>query len=144
VSWSGCHAGSRSRMEGERFTELVQFELSDDGGWGIPEDDPRCKAWIESDSKVSVSYLTSHRGWPKVEGGVEVLIKVCSDFKELEEERPACRLPVSIDCLSVSDLLSLLCHSTVGTSGGSCASFRSRCRVDSVIVSKYYVARGFE
>jgi hypothetical protein len=69
---------------------------------------------------VSVSYPASHQGWPKVEGGVEVMIEVRSDVMESKSERPACRLPMFIDCLSVADLLSSLCHSTVGTSTGSC------------------------
>jgi hypothetical protein len=55
-------------------------------------------------------------GWPSVEGGVEVSVKVRSDLLDLEE-RPACRSLVSIGCLSVPDLLSFLCYSAIGTSG---------------------------
>jgi hypothetical protein len=71
-----------------------------DDSWGILEDDPCRKEWIESDSKVSVSYPTSHQGWPSVEGGVEVSIEVYSDLKD-SEECPACRLLMLIGCLSV-------------------------------------------
>jgi hypothetical protein len=101
-----------------------QFESGDDdGSWGIPEDDPCCKEWIESDSKVSVSYPTSHWGWLSVEGGVDVSIEVHSDLKDSEEERPTCRLLVPIDCrFSLLIYFSLLCHSTVGTSVGSVSS----------------------
>jgi hypothetical protein len=55
-------------------------------------------------------------GWLSVEGGVEVSIEVVSDAVELERDCSACRLPVIIGCLSFSNLLSPLCHSTVGTS----------------------------
>jgi hypothetical protein len=105
--------------------EKVSDAGSDDGGWGIPKDDPHRQAWEESEGKLTVSYPASHQGWPCVTGGIEVSVEVHSDLKDSEEEHPACRLPVLIDCLSVIDLLSLLCHSTVGTSNRSCASPRS-------------------
>jgi hypothetical protein len=64
----------------------VQFEKEDDdasdGSWGIPEDDPRRKTWIESDSRITESYLPINRGWPSVEGGVDVSIEVHSDLKD--------------------------------------------------------------
>jgi hypothetical protein len=66
-----------------------------------------------------------------VEGGVEVSIEVHLDLKDSEEECPACRLPMLIDSLSVSDLLSSLRHSTVGTSSRSCMSPHSHCRSSS-------------
>jgi hypothetical protein len=56
------------------------------------------------------------RGWPSMEGGVEVSVEVRLDLSDLEEH-PACRSLVSIGCLSVLDLLSFLCYSAVGTSG---------------------------
>jgi hypothetical protein len=99
-------------------------------GWGAPVDDEHRAEWSASDSKVSISYHSRNRGWPSVEGGVEVAIEVHSDVVEPESERPACRSSMIIDCLSVSDLLSLLCHSAVGTSLGSSASSGSRRRVD--------------
>jgi hypothetical protein len=83
-----------------------QVKSDDDtGGWNIPVDDPRCQAWIESDSKVVVSYPAVNRGWPSVEGGVKVSIEVHSDLKDSEEEHPACRLVMFTDCFSVIDLL---------------------------------------
>jgi hypothetical protein len=56
------------------------------------------------------------RGWPSMEGGVEVSIEVRLDLSDLEE-CPACRSLVSRGCLSVPNLLSLLCYSAIGTSG---------------------------
>jgi hypothetical protein len=43
---------------------------------------------------VSVSYPASHRGWPCMERGIEVLIEVRSDLKDSEEECP----PVGFLC----------------------------------------------
>jgi hypothetical protein len=83
---------------------------------------PYSQAWIESDSKVVTSYPAINWGWLSVERGVGVSIEVHSDLKYSEEERPACRLLMFTDRFSVIDLLSCLCHSTVGTSGGSCAT----------------------
>jgi hypothetical protein len=77
---------------------------------------------------VTTSYHPHNCGWPSVEGGVEVAIEVCSDASELERKRSTCRPLMIIDCFSVSDLLSLLYHSTISTSIGSCASPGS-CRV---------------
>jgi hypothetical protein len=95
---------------------------SNTGGWDVPEDDPHHKEWEESNNKLVVDSPLVSQGWPSVEGGVEVLIEVCSDLKESEEECPTYRLPVFTDCFSVIDLLSHLCHSTISTSGGSCAT----------------------
>jgi hypothetical protein len=92
-------------------------------GWpGIPVDDERRVEWLASESRVSTSYPPHNRGWPSVKGGIEVAIEVCSDVVELERERSTCRSLMIIDCLSVPDLLSLLCHSAIGTSLGSCTS----------------------
>jgi hypothetical protein len=111
-----------------------QFERGSDGSsdssWGISEDDPRQKEWMESKSKVSVSYPVSQWGWPRVEGGVEVTIEVYSDIMESENKCPTCRLSILMDHLSVPDLLSSLCHSTIGISIGSCALFSSHRGVD--------------
>jgi hypothetical protein len=43
------------------------------------------------------------------------------DAVEHQREHSACRSLMIIECFSVSNLLSLLCHSSVGTSVGSCA-----------------------
>jgi hypothetical protein len=69
----------------------VSCTYTSDGGWNIPEDDPRRKAWIESNSNVKEVYLPVNWGWPSIERGVEVSIEVCSDLNDSEEERPACR-----------------------------------------------------
>jgi hypothetical protein len=91
-------------------------------GWpGISDDDEHRVEWSASESRVMTSYPPHNRGWPSVEGGIEVAIEVCSDVVELEGKRSTCRSLMIIDCLSVPDLLSLLCHSAIGTSLGSCA-----------------------
>jgi hypothetical protein len=96
-------------------------------GWpDVPVDDECRVEWLASESQVSTSYPPHNHGWPSVEGGIEVAIEVCSDVVELERKHSACRSLVIMDCLSVPDLLSLLCHSTVSTSLGSCASSGSR------------------
>jgi hypothetical protein len=46
-----------------------------------------------------ISYPAVNRGWLSVERGVEVSIEVCSDLKDSEEKRSACRLPMLIDSL---------------------------------------------
>jgi hypothetical protein len=58
-----------------------------------------------------------------VEGGIKVFIEVYLDLEDSEKERPTCRSLVFIGYLSVPDLLSFLCHSTVSTFGGSCTFF---------------------
>jgi hypothetical protein len=91
-------------------------------GWGTPVNDERQAEWSASDSKVLVSYPSCNHSWPSIKGGVEVAIEVCLDAMELERECSACRSLMIIDCLSVPDLLSLLCHNAIGTSFGSCVS----------------------
>jgi hypothetical protein len=81
---------------------------SDLGGWDIPANDPCCKEWEASDSKLVVDSPVVSRGWLSVEGGIEVSIEVCSDLKDSKEECPACRLPAFTDHLSVIDLVSRL------------------------------------
>jgi hypothetical protein len=93
-------------------------------------DDKRRVEWLASESRVSTSHPSHNHGWPSVEGGIEVAIEVCSDIVELERKGSACRSLMIIDCLSVPDLLSLLCRSAVGTSLGSCASSGSHRGVD--------------
>jgi hypothetical protein len=99
-------------------------------GWGAPMDDKHRAEWSALDIKVSISYPSCNHGWPSVEGGVEVVIEVCSDVVELEKEHSACRSLMIIDGLSVLDLLSLLCYSAVSTSLGSCTSSSSHQGVD--------------
>jgi hypothetical protein len=58
--------------------------------------------------------------------GVRVTTTV---IERVEEGHSTCRFPVLVH-LSVPDLLSFLCHSTIGTSVRSCAPRCSRQRVD--------------
>jgi hypothetical protein len=95
-------------------------------GWGAPVDDKHRVEWSASDIKVLVSYPACKRGWPSVEGGVEVAIKVKSDVVEPESGRSAWRSLMIIVCPPAPDLLSSLCHSTIGTSPGSCTFSGSR------------------
>jgi hypothetical protein len=95
-------------------------------GWGAPMDDEHRAEWSTSDSKVSVSYPSINCSWPSVEGGVEVAIEVRSNVVESESGCSACRSLMLIDCLSVPDILSSLCHSAIGTSTGSCTLSGSR------------------
>jgi hypothetical protein len=95
-------------------------------GWpGVSEDDDCRKEWAVSESRVTTSYHTINRGWPSIEGGVKVSIEVRSDALNSEEKCSACRSLMILECFSVLDLLSLLCHSAVGTSFGSCTSLGS-------------------
>jgi hypothetical protein len=64
-------------------------------GWGTAEDDPYW--WVASDEKLFTTLYAMSRGvWPSVEKGIEVSIEVHSDLEGSPEERPACRLLVSI------------------------------------------------
>jgi hypothetical protein len=84
----------------------------DDGWPGVPSD----AAWPSySDGPLRAD------GWPNLEVGVEVSVEVHSDVVDSLRGNSACRSLMIIECLSVLDLLSLLCHSPVGTSAGSCA-----------------------
>jgi hypothetical protein len=91
----------------------VESSSSSGGGWPGAEADGEWPPHGSGDP-------TRTHGWPSVDGGIEVSIEVRSNILELEGERSACRLLMVIGCLSVIDLLSPLCHSTVGTSLGSC------------------------
>jgi hypothetical protein len=82
--------------------------------------------WAASESKVRTCHHPRNHGWPSIEGGVEVTIKVCSDALKSEEKRSTCRSLMILECFSVLDLLSLLCHNAVGTSFGRCAFPGSR------------------
>jgi hypothetical protein len=62
-----------------------------DVGWDVPADDPRREAWQASDTKLLTTFHAISRGWPSVEGGVDVSVEVCSNAGDLTEERTACR-----------------------------------------------------
>jgi hypothetical protein len=74
-------------------------------------------------------------GWPDLSvsgaSGIQVTIEVKLSVGDLEGHS-TCRLFVFIGCLSVIDLLSSLCHSTIGTSIGSCAPCGSHGGVDPI------------
>jgi hypothetical protein len=107
---------------------------------GVPEDDERRKEWTASESRVTTSYLPINRGWPSIEGGVEVTVEVCSDASKPKEECSACRSLMILDCFSVFDLLRILCHSVVGTSFGSYTPSSSCGGTDQIVLLLRYVA----
>jgi hypothetical protein len=59
--------------------------------WDVPADDPRRGDWQASDSKLLMTAHAVSRGWPSVEGGIEVLVEVCSNVGDLAEKHTACR-----------------------------------------------------
>jgi hypothetical protein len=86
--------------------------------------------------------LLRTNGWPALKVGVEVSVEVHSDVVESPREHSTCRSLMIIEHFSVSNLLSLLCHSSVGTSIGSCApSDHSSRGFDQVISEREFVAR---
>jgi hypothetical protein len=85
-------------------------------------------------------YHSVNCGWPSIEGGVKVAIKVCSDASKPEEECSTCRSLVIIDYLLVPDLLSFLYHNAIGTSFGSCAPSGSHRGIDQVVILIQYAA----
>jgi hypothetical protein len=62
-----------------------------DAGWDVPVDDPRCGDWSASDTKLFSTMHAMSRGWPSVEGGVEVSVEVRSNVGDIAGERTACR-----------------------------------------------------
>jgi hypothetical protein len=74
-------------------------------------------------------------GWPDLEVGVEVSVEVHSDVMGSLRGNSACRSLMIIECLSVSNLLSLLCHSSIGTSTGSCSPLDHSSRGFDLVVS---------
>jgi hypothetical protein len=65
--------------------------MNGDIGWDILEDDPRCLAWQASDTKLVTTMHAMSRGWPSVEGGIEVSMEVRSNVGDLTEEHSACK-----------------------------------------------------
>jgi hypothetical protein len=112
--------------------EVADSSTSSEEGWpGVPAD----AVWPStSDGPLHAD------GWPDLEVGVEVSIEVRSNVVEYQGEHSTCRSLMIIECLSVSNLLSLLCDSSVGTSVGSCASFGPCCGSDSFFFSCKYAS----
>jgi hypothetical protein len=103
------------------------WSSSEDGWPGVPSD----AMWPSpSEGPLRVG------DWPDLEVGVEVSVEVHSDVVGLLREDSTCRSLMIIECFSVSNLLSLLCHSAVSTSLGSCSpSDRSRRGSYSCVIS---------
>jgi hypothetical protein len=96
-----------------KWGEFAGLWSSLEDGWlGVPSD----AVWPSpSDGPLRVD------GWPDLEVGVEVSVEVHSDVVGSSRGNSACRSFMITECLSVSNLLSLLCHSSVGTSARSCS-----------------------
>jgi hypothetical protein len=96
--------------------EELQWKAIEEGNstikWG---------GWMDSVTSVEEGWpgVSSDAAWPTLEVGVEVSVEVHSEVGSLRGDS-ACRSLMIIECFSVSNLLSLLCHSTIGTSLGSC------------------------
>jgi hypothetical protein len=60
-------------------------------GWDVPADDPSRGDWQASDNKLLTTVDAVSRGWPSVEGGIEVSVEVHSNAGDLAEESTACR-----------------------------------------------------
>jgi hypothetical protein len=90
--------------------DVESLAASEEGWPGVPAD----ALW---------PYQIGADGWLSIEGEVKVQVEVRSVIEEVEG------LPVGaydIVHRSVTNLLSSLCHSSIGTSIGSCASLGSR------------------
>jgi hypothetical protein len=103
------------------------------GLWSSSED---CWLGVPSDAvwpSPSEGLLRAD-GWPDLKVRVEVSIEVHSDLGGLSRGDSACRSLMIIECFSVSNLLSLLCYCTIGTSTGSCSPLdRSSRGIDQVV-----------
>jgi hypothetical protein len=85
-------------------SEAERWEMAptnSDVSWDIPADDPRRLAWQASDCKQLTTLHAVSRGWPSVEGGIEVSVEVRSNVGDLAKERTACRCPCICTDLSV-------------------------------------------
>jgi hypothetical protein len=62
--------------------------MNSDIGWDIPEGDPCRQEWLGLRAKLVTTLHAMSRGWPSVEGGIEVSIEVRLDLSD-SEEHPA-------------------------------------------------------
>jgi hypothetical protein len=109
LQWKATEEKNAAIKWGE-FADLLTS--SEDGWLGVPSD----VVWpSHSDGLLRAD------GWPDLKVGVEVSVEVHSDVVGSSRGNFACRSLMIIECLSVSNLLSLLYHSSVGTSAGSCS-----------------------
>jgi hypothetical protein len=129
--------------------ETANWAMEAPDSWGnTPPTSPVQEGWlgVPADATwppLSDTVLLCPGGWPdlspQVSDGVRVTIEVLSNVESLEEHS-TCRSLVVICCLLVPDLLSSLCHSTVGTSVRSCAPCHPCGRVDEIVARREYVA----
>jgi hypothetical protein len=78
--WENCQAQNDTIEWGKEDS----LETSLEEGWpSVPAD----AVWPSYDA----GDLTRTHGWPSVEGGVEVVVEVCSDASERQREHSACR-----------------------------------------------------
>jgi hypothetical protein len=130
--------------EAHNDEEAAQWQVEASDGWGnTPPSSPIPKGWpgVQVDEWSGVwpapSDAVSLRvdGWPDLlvsgASGIQVTIEVKLSVGDLERHS-ACRSLVFIGCLSVLDLLSVLCHNSVGTSFGSCAPHGNQGGVDPI------------
>jgi hypothetical protein len=83
--------------------------MNSDIGWDIPEDNPRRLVWRASGDKLVTTMHAMNRGWPSVEGGIEVSMEVHSNAGDLVEERTTCRcFCIHTDLSFQPDQLSIL------------------------------------
>jgi hypothetical protein len=109
LQWKAIEERNLAIKWGEFVNSVV---LSEDGWPGVPSDE----VWPSHSEG-----LLHADGWPDLEVGIEVSVEVHLDVEDLSRGNSACRSLMIIECFSVSNLLSLLCHCAVGTSTGSCS-----------------------
>jgi hypothetical protein len=107
--------------------EASHWEVNPPDGWGntppispVPEGSGE---WPNQEALVDAE-VAAWPHFPPSVLAVKVTIETKSSIGDLEEHS-TCRSPVLIGCLSVLDLLSLPCHSTISTSVRSCAPHSS-------------------
>jgi hypothetical protein len=131
---------------------VAEWSVESLDGWGnTPPTSPVQEGWlgVPADANQGTWPLLSDvvplrpDGWPdllpQVSDGVRVTIEVVSSIGSIEGHS-TCRLLVVIGCFSVPDLLSPLCHSTIGTSVRSCARYCTHGGVDEIIACREHVA----
>jgi hypothetical protein len=82
------------KRESDWKSEAKRWEMASsnsNAGWDIPANDPCRLGWQASDDKQIATLHAVSSGWPSVEGGIEVLVEVCSSVGDLAEARTACR-----------------------------------------------------
>jgi hypothetical protein len=135
--WRGKRSGKRGR-----FTKRLLGVKAPDGWGGTRPSSPVlvCESWpgarVVEDGTWPLPtdvVLLRPDGWPLLSSSVQDGISVTIELRTIvegSEGHSACRSLVVIGCLSVPDLLSSLCHSTIGTSFRSCAPHSSSGGID--------------